>query len=658
MINNGILVVLPLVVMLILVLVILVKSRRDGFNAKSHVFFSALGGSVLLMQLCTVVSYAIELSLINSISGGMEALLPVLGISCIALSFYFWFRYLLSTLKPYKPLSAIVEVLLFVPVLLLAGAAIASPWIHSIFYIGSDHSYEVGNCNYLQLVCPVLYGVLALIVIAKRLISEYDRNTVRVLRFFLWFIVPAALGCLAQCTLGRGGYSQIGICFGFVLIYIEQYMDELFEVRRLKSIAAINGNLEMAYAELNRQMAEIKKLNEQLDEARKEAETANKAKTVFLNNMSHDIRTPLNAIIGFANLMNKEKENVTVVTDYLRKIRKSGDYLMSLINDVLDLAHIESGNQKLVPVPFSLTDIRDQQGSMIREMLVMKRLAFTATLDVDHYNVMIDPVKEKQLIMNLVSNAIKYTPEGGSISLTIEEVTSSREGYGKYIFTVSDSGIGMSSEFVAGLMDYFNSERNSEAKRVPGIGLGMALVKTLVDLMGGSIQVNSLMGKGSSFQVTLEHEIVTDPSLLGQPKMEDLDTSCLSGKRILMAEDNDLNSEIATAILMDAGMFVDRAEDGEICVQMLKDAKADYYDLVLMDIMMPNMNGYEASVSIRSLEDKAKASIPILAMTANAFEEDKQKAFRSGMNGHLSKPIDIPVLMKALVDILQPKTDE
>lgn len=651
--NGSISIVIPLLILFVLDLVVIIKSRRDGSNTKAQNLFLALGICVLLQQGISAVGYSIEVGLLQTGGSTLAYMMPVLGISMVTVAFYFWFRYLITILEPEKHFSSILELVFALPALILVCLAVSSPWTNLLFSVSADHTYHNTGCTYVQSLCPALYSLLALGWLVKSLISDHSRSAVKSLKFFCWFLLPAVAGCLMQWKLGRGGYSQMGISMGLVLIYIEQYMDELFEVRRLKSIAAINDNLEMAYKELNRQMNVIKALNEELEVARREAETANKAKTVFLNNMSHDIRTPLNAILGFTNLMEKDKANVSVVSDYLKKVRKSGDYLMSLINDVLDLAQIESGNQQLELKPGSVSFIQDSLVPMVREMLSLKRLSFAANVDVQHPNVMLDMVKAQQVVMNMVSNAIKYTPEGGTISLSVQDKPSDREGYCKYIISVTDSGIGMSSEFVTGLMEYFQCKENSEAKRVPGIGLGMAIMKTLVDLMQGTIEVKSQLGKGSTFTVTLEHEIVSDPSLIEKPMHDDIDLSVLQGKRILMAEDNDLNAEIASAILLDAGLLLERAEDGAICVNMLNEATAGYYDLVLMDIQMPNMNGYEASVAIRALEDKAKANIPILAMTANAFEEDKKKAFDSGMNGHLSKPIDIPVLMKALVDVLK-----
>ena len=272
---------------------------------------------------------------------------------------------------------------------------------------------------------------------------------------------------------------------------------------------------------------------------------------------------------------------------------------------------------------------------------------------IQHRYVLLDAAKHQEIMMNLLSNAIKYTPNGGSIHMQMDELPCDTPGFGTYRLTVTDTGIGMSKEYLEHIFESFSRERNTTDSKVIGTGLGMSIVKKLVDLLGGTIAVESEPGKGSKFTVTFNHQIVDDPEEYLRKSKEQLTTDIsLEGKRILLAEDNDLNAEIAIALLEDMGLMVERAADGVECIEMLRKAEAHYYDLILMDVQMPNMNGYDATRRIRQLLDPAKAGIPIIAMTANAFEEDKREALRSGMNYHLGKPINVAELMHVLAKTL------
>jgi len=397
-------------------------------------------------------------------------------------------------------------------------------------------------------------------------------------------------------------------------------------------IAFFDGEIEVRHS--------LKATTEKLEETKIAAEAASQAKTTFLNNMSHDIRTPMNAILGFTKLMMNDIENHEKMQDYIQKIDNSGEYLLSIINNVLELARIESGKESVAP--------------LMEAEIASKKLDFTITSDIQHPYIYADMAKNKQITMNLISNAIKYTPEGGKVHLDFSEKPSEREGYAKFVTTVSDTGIGMSPEFLEHIFDAFSRERNTTESKINGTGLGMSIVKKLVDLMGGTIEVESELGKGSKFTVTNYHKIVEQPELyLNEQKEKKPDTTILEGKRILLAEDNELNAEIATAILESNGLVVEHAADGVICVDMVCKAEPGYYDLILMDIQMPNLNGYGATQKIRMIEDKAKAGIPIIAMTANAFEEDREKAITAGMNDFVSKPIVITELLNSMQKILK-----
>lgn len=386
-------------------------------------------------------------------------------------------------------------------------------------------------------------------------------------------------------------------------------------------------------------------------QARKLAEQANEAKTSFLFNMSHDIRTPMNAIIGFRDLLEKNQDDPVKRADYLRKIEDASMVLLSIINNVLEMARIEKGTVELDETPWSAEQFSDVVYSIFSDMMAKKGLEFTREMNVEHPYIYGDTIKLREVFINIISNAYKYTPKGG-VHMRLDELPHEREGWVYYRTTISDTGMGMSEEFLPRLFEEFSREKNTTDAKIEGTGLGMPIVKRLVSLMNGTIEVKSKKGEGTTFIVTIPHRIAERTGLLEQ-KQAAVNPASFEGKRILLAEDNDLNAEIAMEILGEKGFIVERAADGRICCDMLEAATDGYYDLVLMDIQMPEMNGYEATSAIRSMADVRKAAIPIVAMTANAFEEDKRNALKAGMNGHLTKPIDMHELMKTLANVVR-----
>lgn len=390
-----------------------------------------------------------------------------------------------------------------------------------------------------------------------------------------------------------------------------------------------------------------------LKEAYIVAENANKAKTDFLNNMSHDIRTPMNVILGYNELM-KQYLTDPILVDYQNKIEQSGKLLLSIINNVLDMARIESGKMVVEERAEAIGLVVEEIESVFESSAQEKNIVFTTSVDVDHTHVLWDGFKVREILMNLVENAFKYTPDGGHIAIDVKELDCARSGYVRIQTQVKDTGIGMSEDYLPTLFDSFSREYNTTIGKVSGTGLGMAIVKNLVDMMDGEICVKSKLGEGTCFTLTFEHRIADENSIEWNQELDVLDEkSILEGKRVLLVEDNELNAEIAMAILEQSGLILDRVEDGLACVNRLSEVDADLYDLILMDIQMPNMNGYEATRRIRQFENVKKASIPILAMTANAFEEDKKMAIKAGMNGHISKPIDVNVLENQIINIFK-----
>ena len=401
---------------------------------------------------------------------------------------------------------------------------------------------------------------------------------------------------------------------------------------------------------------DTQKLNDKLEIALKEAEDASLAKTRFLNNMSHDIRTPMNVILGYAQLMENELngKDMPETLEHLEKLQQSGALLLSIINNVLDMAQIESGRMELDENYCQIEAVWKSLLAVFDEKARKKNIALHYTMNVEHEHILTDATKVKEILVNILSNAIKYTPVGGSVMVDVAELPCDEPGYMIEKIRVSDTGIGMSQDYLTNIFEAFTRERNTTKSKIAGTGLGMSIVKKYVDLLGGTIDVKSELGKGSTFTVTLKHRIA-DESYYVKKRIEEHETGSeiLEGRNILLAEDNDLNAEIAEAILENAGLKIDRVEDGIQCVNRIMEMPAGTYDMILMDIQMPKMNGYKATQEIRHLPDRNKACIPIIAMTANAFEEDKRDAIAAGMNGHIAKPIQIDKLLSILSEIIR-----
>ena len=408
----------------------------------------------------------------------------------------------------------------------------------------------------------------------------------------------------------------------------------------------------------NRDFTEEKKRELEQEEALRQekikAEKANEAKSIFLFNMSHDIRTPMNAILGYSQLMKKELTNPKLV-HYQEMIEQSSQLLLSIINNVLDMARVESGKMELDENYEVVGNITQLVCGAFAAEASKKNIELNKIVNVEHKHIITDSTKMQEILSNLISNAIKYTPEGGKVLIDVQELPYDKEGYTLIQTKVSDTGIGMSEEFLPSLFELFTRERNTTLSKIPGTGLGMAIVKNLVDLMNGSIEVESELGKGSTFTITIPHKIANkDYTNRNIESSNEFDID-FKGKRILLAEDNELNAEITTTILSEMGFEVKAVEDGILCVNEMQHQPANTYDLILMDIQMPNMDGYKATDCIRHLSQLEKANIPIIAMSANAFEEDKKKAFDVKMNDYITKPIDFQKMEEVLKHILSKK---
>ena len=388
-----------------------------------------------------------------------------------------------------------------------------------------------------------------------------------------------------------------------------------------------------------------------LKNALRRAEEGSRAKSSFLFAMSHDLRTPMNAIIGYAELMEAHWGEKEVTTNYLQKLKGASQFLLALIGNVLEIARIESGKETLNEAPWNLMKLEETLDILLDGEISRKQLTVNRNVNIRHANVYCDALKIREIIMNLLSNAVKYTSEGGKIVLDIDEKPSARDGFMTLQIRVSDNGIGISKEYVPYIFDAFTRERSSSESGIIGTGLGLRIVKSFVDLMNGDISVKSEPGKGTCFTVEISCRKIPEEELQQQMEEQPENVS-LAGRRLLLAEDNGLNAEIAMTILQDADAEVELAADGKIAVDKLKDVPVGYYDAILMDIQMPNMNGYEATKAIRKLTDE-RAKIPIIAMTANAFEEDRQAALAAGMDDYVAKPVEISELFRTIMKHLK-----
>lgn len=408
----------------------------------------------------------------------------------------------------------------------------------------------------------------------------------------------------------------------------------------------------ICYLMLHRKQRE-KLYTEEIRKSAEKARKANEAKTRFLFNMSHDIRTPMNAIVGFSGLLEKSLHDEKKSFGYIKKIRVSSDILLTIINQVLEMARIESGKITLNPESVNIREMVEAMNTVFESSLTKKSLEYQCSLNVVHDQILCDKTKMEEIILNVVSNSIKYTNPHGKITVSIDELDSEDEKNANYKVVVEDNGIGMSQDYLPHIFEEFSREHTSTETRVAGTGLGLPIVKSLVDRMGGTIGVESEEGKGTRFIMKFSFPVSLENQVREKEKQNIPDiTEKLEGKRILLAEDNELNAEIAETVLEETGIKVKHVEDGIQCIEELKKMPEKYYDVILMDVQMPNMDGYTATQRIRDLDD-SRAEIPIIAMTANAYDEDRRKAQEAGMDGFLAKPLDVDEMMRLLAQIIK-----
>lgn len=461
--------------------------------------------------------------------------------------------------------------------------------------------------------------------------------------------------------------SQDNLFYSFNYRQVTEGQPKWYRMHVIAASFLPNGSVShvvMAVMDVDKQIATELQQQQAVEEALVQAENANKAKSTFLSNMSHDIRTPMNAIIGFTNLAKSHMEDKELVSGYLDKIVSASSHLLSLINDILDMSRIESGKIQIQEDEMSIVEAVKDVKNLIQPIAEEKDIEFVIDMDVQNNHVYSDKLRLNQVLINLLGNAVKFTPEGGRIELDIKQEMAAPKGYGVYIFKVRDNGIGIGAEFLDSIFKAFEREKATAAKGIQGTGLGLSITKSIVEMMGGKITVASELGKGTEFTVKVvfllqdvDTERISIEDFMQQKQEEQQmkqkeQQALFAGKRLLLVEDNSLNREIARMLLTEAGFIVEEAVNGQEAVERVKYSVPGDYAAVLMDIQMPVMDGYEAAQQIRRLSVKGLANIPILAMTANAFAEERKKAMACGMNGHISKPIDIQVLFETIEGIL------
>lgn len=515
-----------------------------------------------------------------------------------------------------------------------------------MFYIDSNGEYTTTGYRkilfFLQFAVYFSVGVVCAVKLMRSNERELDRQIIAV------FCINASsvLFGVFQMWYPDAPANSAGFSIGCIVVYSFIAAEQERRIELLEEKAELQNIIEQRNKEL-------KKTSETLAEALIKAESANEAKSTFLFNMSHDIRTPMNAIIGYTDMALKQDKDEKLRRESLEKIKSSSEFLLCIINDVLDMARIESGKVKIEEDVVNVSDINRELSEMIIVNAAAKNIEIVSeTHQVCENYIWADKHHVNQIMTNLLSNAIKYTPAGGTIWHSVRQEKSNSPGYVRCVTTIKDTGIGMSKEFQAKIFDEFEREKNSTVSGIQGTGLGMSIVKKLVDLMNGEIHIESELGKGTTIDVIFEHKIATEDELgerlLRQSTEVNMEEKSIRGLKVLLVEDNDMNREIAGEILSDNGIVVDTAEDGDVALEKVRNSKPGQYDLVLMDVQMPRMNGYEATRAIRQLEDSRLAGIPIIAMTANAFDEDRKNAMEAGMNGHLAKPIDVPKMIHTL----------
>ncbi|MCQ2408994.1 MAG: response regulator [Clostridia bacterium] len=518
---------------------------------------------------------------------------------------------------------------IFIAIVCVVGAVIlfVNVFTPIIFSVGEDNVYQRGPLFFVFYIAEATFmldGLGVYFIYRKR---NPDLKHFPVFQFIIPFIIGVIIQSLFYGVSTMMVFLVVSIC-GLIFGLSNENEAEAERVRERQK------DLEI----IAQQKVQLEQQQEQLEQAAEMAEAASKAKTAFLNNMSHDIRTPMNAIVGYTTLAESHIDNKEQVQDYLGKIEKSSEHLLSLINDVLDMSRIESGKMSISEQDADIKEIVQALGDIVRADINNKEQVFVLDdSEVANGNVMVDKLRLNQILLNIISNSIKYTAKGGTILFKVTEALIPGTDKGRYTFTVKDNGMGMSEEFLKTIFEPFTRVNSTTVSGIQGTGLGMAITKKFIDMMNGTIDIKSKEGEGTETTITFEFSVLENIAEKVEEEIKEFD---FKGKKVLLVDDNELNREIATEVLQEEGFIVTQADDGTVAVDIMSKASKDDFDIILMDVQMPIMNGYEATRKIRHIETEV-ALIPIIAMTANAFEEDRKEALEAGMNDYIPKPVDI-----------------
>lgn len=583
------------------------------------------------LMLFLLINVPVRISDLNLVSWN-PTLVFILNAAYIileTLTAYEWFMYFLTVqgadILNSKERKSIISIPLYLMVVLLA----ISYKSHWLFYVTDNGVYTRGSLFFLQLLVPYSYVIASFI---SAFIGYKKNKNKRMLSILLSAFLSSAIASVLQVFFS-GSFTLAGFSIAVLLVYIEMYQYEIKQIENMKSLAVVNRELEVVNGKLNDTIKEL-----EISVANEKA--ANNAKNDFLSLMSHDIRTPLNGILGIIEINDRHPEDYELLSENRKKAKIAANHLISLINDILDMSKLSSGKLELSHEPFVMSQIMDEVLTIANTAADKAGIKLINNNDGDTFvypYTFGSPLHITRIFLNIIGNAIKYNKDGGSVSVKLEHEYQGSEKI-RYTVTISDTGIGMSEDYVKTIFEPFSQERIDARSVYDGSGLGMAITKALIDKMDGTIDVSSTAGEGSTFIINLTFELA--PNQAGIEGNADEEEN-LNGLRILLAEDNELNIDIAQTLLEDYGAEVHVAENGSIALERFKENEEGYFNAILMDCMMPVMNGFEATKAIRELERPDAETIPIIAMTANAFADDVKKCLDSGMNDHIAKPFEI-----------------
>lgn len=603
------------------------QSLKNRKTASLSAFFN-LCSALMLFLLINIPVRISDLDLIR-FDPVIVFIVNALFIALETLTAYEWFVYFLTVQETEALKSKMKRVIILLPFLLIILLLGISYKTHWLFYVDENSMYRRGSLFFLQLLIPYSYIIFSFI---SAFFSYRHTKNKRMYNILFSALLSSLVASVLQ-VLYSGSFSLAGLSFAVLLVYMEMYQYEIKQIEKMKSLDVVNKELEIVNQKLSETVKEL-----EVSVANEKA--ANNAKNDFLSRMSHDIRTPLNGILGIIEIDDRHPDNVELLAANRQKARTAANHLLSLINDILDMSKLSSGKYELSYEPFCITGIISDVFTIANsnaESHGIRLINENINDTFDYPETYGSPLHITRILLNIVGNAIKYNNEDGSVSIRLEHEFINTERI-KYVVTIADTGIGMSMEYINKLFEPFSQEHVDARSVYDGSGLGMAITKALIDRMGGTIDVESKIGEGSTFVIGLSFDIAPEAKNVVDSFSEE---DSLQGLRILLAEDNELNIHIATELLEDYGAKVDVAENGGLALDMFRNEPAGTYDVILMDCMMPVLDGYETTRAIRKLERADAKEIPIIAMTANAFADDVKRCLDSGMNDHLAKPFDI-----------------